>query len=256
MIDIHTHILPLIDDGCQSFDDSLATLKEAEKKGIKAIILTPHYIKGSKFSCNNQEKDNIFKKLQQRVIENNIKIDLYLGNEIYFDSELYDFLNNKEAMTLNNSRYMLFELPMTNKVNNLKEVIFNLRGQGIVPIIAHPERYTYFQDEPEALIPLIQQGCLFQGNLGSLVGIYGKRSKKCLKILLTNNLIHFMASDVHRANSKNYIFLNKGIIKLQDLVGKEITKLLIEENPKKIINNQEIFIKEPQKIKKRFCLFN
>lgn len=254
MIDIHNHLLPGIDDGCITYADALKALKEAENNGIKAIILTPHYIKGSKFACNNQDKKEILKKLKEEALENNINIELYLGNEIYFENELYELITNGEAMTLNDSKYMLFELPMTNIVNNLKEVIFDLRSKGIVPIIAHPERYTYFQDDPNELIPLIRQGCLFQGNLGSLLGLYGKGAKKCLKVFLEHNLIHFMASDVHHSNSKNYILLDDGLKELENIVGAE-AKTLIEENPLKVINNQDIIIKEPKEVKKRFHLF-
>lgn len=249
MIDIHNHLLPLLDDGCRNFEDSIKALFEAETKGIKEVILTPHYIKGSNFSSNNKEKKKLLEKLQKQVKEKNIKVKLYLGNEIYFDNDIEELIKNDEVMTLNHSRYILFELPMSNKVNNLKEVIFDLRSKGLVPILAHPERYSYYQNNPEELISLIEQGCLLQGNLGSLIGLYGKRSKKCLKVLLKHNLIHFMASDVHHAKSKNYILLNESLIQLQKLIGKEDAKELIENNPLKIIKNKEIIIKTPKEFK-------
>lgn len=255
MIDIHTHLLPDIDDGCENFTDAITALKEAYTKGIDSIILTPHYIKGTKFVCNNKNKKEIFIKLQEKVLENNIKIELYLGNEVYFENNLYELINNGEVMTLNDSKYMLFELPMNNIVNNLKEVIFSLRSKGIIPVIAHPERYYYFQEEPSKLITLIKQGCLFQGNLGSLIGLYGPKAKKCIKILLMHDLIHFMASDVHHANSKNYILLDSAIKELFNIVGKKEAKTLIEENPLKVINNQNFTIKEPKEFKKIFHLF-
>lgn len=255
MYDIHNHLLPKIDDGSISFDDSILALQEAEKLGIKGIILTPHYIKGSNFACNNKQKEELLKELIEQVKENNINIELYLGNEIYYENNIDELIKNNEAMTLNNSKYILFELPMTSIVNNLKEVIFSLRSKGFIPIIAHPERYSFFQDKPEELIPLIKQGCLFQGNIGSLVGIYGKNSKKCLKKLLLHNLIHFMASDVHHSKSKNYLLLNDGIKELKSIVGEEKTNELTCKNPLKIINNEDIDIKDPKEFKKLFHLF-
>lgn len=249
MIDIHNHLLPGIDDGCKSFEDSIKTLQEMETKGIEKIILTPHYIKRSNFSCNNKEKKKLFEELQTQVKEKNIKVELYLGNEIYFDYDLEGLIKNDEVMTLNDSKYILFELPMSNKINNLKEVIFDLRSKGLVPILAHPERYSYFQNKPDELISLIEQGCLFQGNLGSLIGLYGKRSKKCLKTLIKHNLIQFMATDVHHHNSKNILLLDEGIKELDKLVGKEDSKSLISENPLKVIYNQEIKIKNPKNFK-------
>lgn len=249
MIDIHSHLLPLIDDGCKSFEDALIALKEAEAKGIKKIILTPHYIKGSNYACNNKEKKKLLEELQNQAKEKNIKVELYLGNEIYFDNDLEKLILDDETMSLNASKYILFELPMNNKVNNLKEMIFELRSKGYIPILAHPERYFYFQKSPKLLIPLIEQGCLLQGNLGSLVGLYGKSSKKCLKELLTHKLIHFMATDVHHANSKNYDLLDEAVLELKKIVGAEETKKLTFENPQKVINNQEIKITKPKEFK-------
>lgn len=255
MIDIHNHLLPGIDDGCKDFDMAIKALKEVGNKGITKIILTPHYIKGSHFACNNKKKKELLEELQNQCQKQNIKIELYLGNEIYFDNDIDEFIKNEEAMTLNNSKYLLFELPMGNRVNNLKEVIFKLRNKGFIPIIAHPERYTYIQENPEELISLIEQGCLFQGNLGSLVGIYGKHSKKCLKILLKHNLIHFMASDIHHPNSKNILLLEQGIKELDKLIGQQNRESLIVKNPLNIINNQEIRINNPKKFKSFFKFF-
>ena len=249
MIDKHSHILPEIDDGCRNFEDSIKALQEIESKGIKKIILTPHYIKGSSFACNNKEKKKLLEELQKQIKEKNIKVELYLGNEIYVDNDLEGLIKNDEVMTLNNSKYILFELPMNNVVNNLKEVIFDLRSRGFVPILAHPERYFYYQNNSEELISLIEQGCLLQGNLGSLIGLYGKRSKKCLKKLLMHNLIHFMATDVHHSNSKIYILLDEAIAALKIIMGEEETKKLIIENPQKVINNQEIKITKPKEFK-------
>lgn len=252
MIDIHSHILYGIDDGAKTIEDSLKILKEAEKLGFSDIIFTPHYIKGSKFICNNKEKRLILKKIKEAY---NGNINLYLGNEIYYENNMLDLLMSGEATTLNNSRYMLFELPMNSEVNNLKEAIFNLKVKGVIPVMAHPERYEVFQKYPNELYDLINQGCLMQCNFGSLVGIYGKEASKCIKTLLKHDMVHFMATDVHRYDGHNYTKLNEAVMELEKIVSKDYAKELTEINPLCIINDENINIREAKEIKKKLFPF-
>ena len=255
MIDIHNHILPGIDDGCKTLEESMMALKQASELGVEAIIFTPHYVKGSKFNCNNKDKKKLLDLAKKEAKKNNINIDLYLGNEVYFENDMLSLVLDKEATTLNNTRYLLFELPMTTEVNNLKEVIFSLRVKGVVPIIAHPERYTTFQEKPNALIDLIEQGCLFQCNIGSLVGIYGKEANKCVRVLLKHNMVHFMASDTHHANGKNYNLLLDAKKELVDLVGKEYANELLSVNAAKLLKDEDINVRETKTVKKKLFFF-
>lgn len=254
MIDIHNHIMYGIDDGCKTLEETLEVLKEAYENGIHSIILTPHYIKGSKFEANNLEKNKLLKEIKAKANEKDINVKLFIGNEVYIENNMLDLLEKKEIASLNNSRYLLFELPMGSEINNLSEIIFNLRIANIVPIIAHPERYFQFQKNPELLIPLIEQGCLFQGNLGSLSGYYGKEVKKTLLTMLKHNYIHFIASDVHHPES-HYLIYNEIYKTLDETVGKESAYELTEINPQHIIDNKTIEIKEPKPIKKSFFSF-
>lgn len=255
MIDIHNHILPGIDDGCKTMDEAISALKQASSLGIESIVLTPHYVKGSKYDCNNKDKKKIFNSLKKEVKNNNIDVNLYLGNEVYFENDMLSLIEAGEATTINNSRYLLFELPMTSEVNNLKDVIFSLRVKGVIPVIAHPERYTVFQDKPNEMVDLINQGCLFQGNLGSLVGIYGKEANKCINVLLKHNLIHFMASDTHHANGKNYGLLLEAKKELIDIVGLEYANELLRDNAKKMIDDENIEVREAKSVKKKLFFF-
>ena len=114
MIDTHSHILPGIDDGAKTFDDSLAMLKQAERAGITGIILTPHYLKGTKYNKNNTEMWKLYQELKDRAVAAGVKINLYLGNEIYIDAELPEMLAGYigeksglmyEVSTLNSTKY-------------------------------------------------------------------------------------------------------------------------------------------------------
>lgn len=255
MVDIHCHILPGIDDGCKTMEDTLSLLKDAENLGFTDICFSPHYVKGSRFSCNNIEKKNLLEEVKKMAQDNNIGIKLYLGNEVCFENNLNSLIDNDEASTINGGRYLLFELPMVSEVNNLKDVIFDLKVKGFIPIIAHPERYEVFQKDPNKMIPLINQGCLFQANFTSLVGVYGKEACKSIKTMLKHNLIHFLATDVHHPNSKNYSNLSLCIKQLDDLIDKNYIDELINKNPLSAINDVEFKIREPKEIKKKHFFF-
>ena len=246
MIDIHNHALFGIDDGASSIIDSINLLKECEKVGIKEIILTPHYILGSKYNSNNKDKQKRLKYLKEQAKENNINIELYLGNEIYYDNDLLNLLERGEATSLNNSKYVLFELPMHQKVNSLRNIVFELKVKGYIPVLAHPERYSYINDDLNLLYELAKLGVLFQCNIGSFFGIYGKEAKKIVKLLYKNKLITFLATDSHKKESKS-LKLIKNLDKV--LKKKDIIKYT-ETNPKKIIKNEEITLENTTPFKK------
>lgn len=236
MKDIHTHILYGVDDGSTSLEESIKILEIASNNNVTDVVLTPHYIKETKFNTNNQSKEKIIKELKQELLKRNININLYLGNEVYIDKNLISLY--KEISTINNSRYILIELPLTNKYLFLDEVLLELKNHNLVPIIAHPERYNHYYKNYDFYKSLVQKGCLLQGNIGSLYGLYGRKARKMLKELLKRNLIHVIASDIHH----NYKIYKKNINKdlLKIVKNKQIVEKLLEINPDKIINNKEI----------------
>lgn len=241
MKDLHCHILMGIDDGSSNLQESLNILSKAQEDGITDIVVTPHYIKNTTFAANNILKQQILNQLKEQMTINDIHINLYLGNEVYIDEEIITLIKNNEIATINNSRYILIELPMMNKILNLKAIIFELINNGYIPIIAHPERYKFVQNNPLILQELINMGVLFQGNYKSLFGSYGQHAKKTLKVLLENNLIHFLGSDTHK-DSDDYKLkdLEKKLIKL--VKDKKRVEELLENNFMKVINNEEIKI--------------
>ena len=240
MIEIHCHLLPNIDDGAKSFDESLNAIKKMEDLGYKKIIITPHYIRGTKYNANNKKKYELFLELQEKIKDNNINVELFLGNEIFLDEDVLELLKSGEACTINSSKYLFLELPRNDNINNLEEVIFKLRNRNIVPIIAHPERYIILQKDYALLNDLINRGVLFQVNFESINGKYGKESQKLVKYILKNNLATFIGGDVHHENSvfcDKYLKTKKKIIKL---IKEDKFNELININPQKVINNEMI----------------
>lgn len=234
MIDIHSHILYSIDDGARNKDEAIQLLKKYEELGFTEIILTPHYMENTEYEATIETKNKLINELQK---ETNIK--LYIGNEVYFSDKTLELFNKNKISTLNNSKYMLIELPLSNKLKDLEEMIYDLTVSKIVPIIAHPERYSYVQENINYLDNLKELGVLFQINYGSLIGKYGKKCQKTAKKLLKKNYISFVGSDIHRIDRT--IDIEESIKKLKKIVKKqEIVDDLTINNIKKVIENKDI----------------
>ena len=199
MIDIHSHLIPNVDDGAKSPEETIELIKEAREAGITDIILTPHYIINS-YEQNAETLILLKDKLQQIINSENIKVNLHIGMEVYITDNLVEILKQNKILTLAGSKYLLMELPLNTNVQYLDMVIFKLIENNIIPIIAHPERYKFVQEDPSKVRELIESGCLIQSNIGSILGIYGKKAKKTIKYLLKNDLINFIATDTHRKN--------------------------------------------------------
>ena len=157
-VDIHSHILYGIDDGSKSLEESKEIIKQHIEMGFKDIVVTPHYIENSDYITNNEEKEKILKTLKKEFND----INLYLGNEVFINNNIEELLNNNEISTINGSKYLLIELPLHNKIKNATDIIYELRIKGIIPIIAHPERYEFVQKNPDSVDELIEEGAILQ----------------------------------------------------------------------------------------------
>lgn len=239
-IDLHSHVLCGIDDGSKTIEESIEILKQYEEMGFKDIIATPHYIEETTYNSNNKQKKEIIKKLNQQIKKNKLNINIHIGNELYISNNILELLSKKEISTLNNSKYLLIELPMNNEISNLNNIVFELLSNDIIPIIAHPERYSYIQKDIKKIEKLVNQGVLLQINYGSIIGLYGKQAKKISKKMLKNNLVSLLGTDIHHPNNETYININKIRKKLVKIVGKQKAHELMLENPNKIINNSTI----------------
>ena len=237
-VDIHSHILYGIDDGSKSLEESIEIIKQHIEMGFKDIILTPHYIENSKYETNNKEKKKLLETLKKELKKQNIDINLYLGNEVLVNNTLE--IDKEKIEKLNNSKYLLIEFPMGEKPKNINNIIYELKIQGIIPVIAHPERYTFVQEHPNIVDEWVEEGALLQSNYGSIVGVYGESAKKVVKKLLKKNIIAILATDIHYPNNKIYYNKEKSRKKIKKIIGEEKEKELTITNPKKIIENKEI----------------
>ena len=238
MTDIHSHILFDVDDGSKNIEESITLLKKMKEIGFNNVILTPHYIKDTEYSAENKEKKIKFNQLKEALIENNININIYLGNEIFINKDIYELIKTAQIHTLNNTRYVLIELPFHHEIVNLEDTIYELKVKGLIPIIAHPERCTYFQDDYSKVDALKEEGVLFQANYASILGYYGKSSQKLLKYMLKNRYIDYLGTDIHRT-VKTYVIDNFKKIEKQIIkITKNDYYNEIKENCNKIISEE------------------
>ena len=238
MIDIHTHILPGIDDGSKSFEQSLMMAKEAQEAGFTDIITTSHYMTNI-YEANTNVRIDLIEKYRELLASNNINIKIYNGAEIYFSDDFPELINNGVIPTLADSNYVLFELPLQSKITYVDSTIFKLKHMGYIPIIAHPERYVVVQNDIKLAFDWVESGALLQLNYGSALGFYGRNAKKTFYKLLKNDLITFLGSDNHRTE-QIYANIPKIIKILNRKIGMDKVKELTEINPKKIIEHQSI----------------
>ncbi|MBE6149313.1 MAG: hypothetical protein E7170_01145 [Firmicutes bacterium] len=236
MTDIHSHILFDVDDGAKSIEESIEILKKMYDIGFRNVICTPHYIEDSSYCVDNKEKLEKFNLLKSELKKQNIDINLCLGNEIFINKNIHELIESNNIYTLNNTNYILVEFPFHNQILNVEDIIHELSIKGYTTVIAHPERYSYFQDNYAEVDRLRKEGFLFQGNYASILGHYNKKSQKLLKYMLKKGYIDFLATDIHRIH-RTYTIDNF------DKIEKSIIKITKKDYYEKIKNNSDLICK-------------
>lgn len=237
MIDIHSHLLFGVDDGSRTLEESVHVIKKLSEVGYTDIILTPHYINDSTYVSTREENLDVLKRLKVGLIRNNVNVNLYLGNEIYIDSEIANLLKNNIISSLNDTKYLLIELPMSGENEIYYDVFLDLINMGYKVILAHPERYISFQKDFNKVYELKELGVLLQSNVGSILGDYGRGAKKTIKRLLKENLITFMGTDIHH-NKEEYTFIEKAKKKMGKYLTQNQINNIFENNAKVLLNDK------------------
>jgi tyrosine-protein phosphatase YwqE len=198
-VDIHSHLLPGIDDGAKDMDTSIALLLKMASYGIKNFITTPHVL-GSVYPNSSkvikQKLAAVKKELEKREIKD---ISIQAAAEYMLDGEFSALLDQKDILVLKDN-YILVEMSYFSAPINLYELLFKIQLKGYKPVLAHPERYNFYHTDFKSYYKLKQAGCLFQLNLLSLTDQYGKGVQKTSEKLLKENLYDFVGTDTHHQN--------------------------------------------------------
>jgi protein-tyrosine phosphatase len=246
MIDLHCHILPALDDGAGSLENSLAMARVAQEDGLKIIVATPHLFRDSLSNDNFGLIEERRRELGEGLARNNIAVDLKAGAEVHISHNLIDEIKiHRKELVINGSAYMFIEFPSGHIYPGVKNLIFDLMSEGIIPIIAHPERNSVFARHPGLLYDFVQMGALAQANAGSLTGLYGREAGEAVIQFLKWNLISFLASDAHNAISVPPR-LSEAYKKAGSIVGEDGARSLVLDNPQAVLDDREIpYLPEP-----------
>lgn len=231
MIDFHSHILHGVDDGSEDEDMTVDMLKLAKKSGTTGIVATPHFFRG-RFQVPYEEIKKEVAKLKILANEKDVDIEIYCGQEVYYTSKILESFQCGDVATLENSRYMLIELPLREfSVDEVINDIYELQLKGVVPIIAHPERYKKFIEAPQLINKFIEEGFLFQLNTGSIAGDFGSGVKKTAKLFVKHKIYSTIGSDAHRSEVRTTDMttgikaiekINIGYVREMDNISQEI----------------------------------
>ena len=201
--DMHSHLLPCLDDGVQSLEESFGLLTQFAAMGYKKMIMTPH-IMGDFYKNSPENILPCLEKLRHFVKENNLEIQLEAAAEYYLDEFLLEKLKKNEKLLTfggnnesNDKKFILFETAFMSPPYFLDEAVFLMQSEGYQPVFAHPERYTYVYDNFSILDKLLEKGVLLQINLNSLGGYYAQGAQKLAEKLVQNNLVSFVGTDCH-----------------------------------------------------------
>jgi protein-tyrosine phosphatase len=205
-VDMHSHFLPGIDDGCENVEESIKCIEELKKKGYKKIITTPHVISG----YYENTPDIIAERLQyvKHVLSiRKIGIEIEAAAEYYIDEQFIENLKRGNRFLTFGKNYILIELGFYNEPAQFTSTIFNLLTEGYKPVLAHPERYLYILKQFDKLKDWVEKGILLQINLLSLVGYYSPTAQLFCEKLISEGLVSFAGTDAH--NPKHLQALNQ-----------------------------------------------
>ena len=235
MIDTHLHILPGVDDGPETLEESLALARALVQEGVSAAIATPHYNDEYRRRSADEIRGRVY-DVQQALDRCGIPLRLFAGHEVLIKPGLVEDIQAGRLATLNGGRYLLLELWNSHWIPETERVIFELRACGIVPIIAHPERYRAFQKDPGRLAALQQQGVLAQLTASSLLGVQGNTTRRCAETLIKKGLIHCIASDAHGLHKRPPSVM-RGLQCAVQMLGQTRVHQMTEVCPAAVISN-------------------
>ena len=230
-IDIHTHIIPFIDDGAENWSVALEMLRQGVRDGIGEIVCTPHILSNQDF----RREEEIFlryEELKHKANSENIPIEIHLGAELYIQPDLA--LDRDVATLAQNGRYFLVEFSMTMIPDFVAKKFFELIIEEKTPIIAHPERNVSILTNPLKAYDFVEKGALLQINSGSLLGQFGQKVKTLAYQLIDANLVHVISSDAHNADSRP-LQLREAWKLVCERWDEATARKLFHDNPKAII---------------------
>lgn len=252
MIDLHCHILPGLDDGPQSMEESLSMARKAFEDGIRTIVATPHTLDGLYTNAFTEISSGVV-GLQDALASEKIDLRLCVGADVHLCPQLMARIEKGDAVTINNAgKYLLLELPPQSIPAAVKDEIFSLRLNGITPIITHPERHPVIQREISILYELISLGALGQVTAMSITGDFGGMVMACAEAMLAHRLVHLIASDAHSPDNRPPV-LSPAVEAAEEILGShEEAERMVKGWPALILAGDPVEAPAPTRMKKAY----
>ena len=237
-VDLHSHILPALDDGAKNMEKTKEMLQIAYDEGIRTIIATPHYF-ASRKSASIERIESTIREVERQMEQWGFQIKLFPGNEIYYRSEVPDLLEEGKIATLAGSRYVLVEFDPMTEYSYLRDAILKLDSYGYIPILAHTERYECLWKKKEKLQRVKDHGGFIQVNASSFQGgLFDERAKRA-RYLMKNDLLDFIGTDAHSTGKRSPRMKETASYLYKKLGDKKADKILVK-NPLAVIEDKSI----------------
>ncbi|SDO06074.1 tyrosine-protein phosphatase [Alkalicoccus daliensis] len=246
MIDLHSHILPGLDDGASSENEMLTMSKAAIENGITQITATPHHQNGTYLN----EAETIKKAVEKAnaiLQKNQMDLTILPGQEVRIYGELLEDIDAKKILPLNESKYIFIEFPSNQVPRYAKQLLYDLQIKGYVAVIVHPERNKVLMEHPDKLFQFVQNGAITQVTAASILGKFGKNIQRFSQDLIEANLTHVVASDAHNTTSRGF-YMYEAYEFTTNKYGVNMTERF-QRNAELIIANEYVLLEPPQKVK-------
>ncbi|MCD8232525.1 MAG: hypothetical protein LUD14_12110 [Clostridiales bacterium] len=240
MIDLHTHILPGVDDGSPDMEESVAMAELAVQSGVHTLVATPHSNQRHRFeNYSSVLLGSRFEELRKTLADREVPLRVLTGMEIFCTEDTAALIEAGLLFGLNHTDYYLIEFPFDADPDWMGDRLEEVLDLGKTPLIAHPERYFCIQDYPMIVFEWLQMGCRTQANKGSFLGRFGRHAGRTVHVLAEHDLITCVASDAHSSYTRT-TYMDDLRRYLTDELGQEKTRRLLEENPDRILKNRKI----------------
>lgn len=231
MTDLHCHVLPFVDDGSDSVENSILMIEDAVRQGVKNLVLTPHYRKGV-FDKDDKKIIEVFENFKKEVERRSLPVKLFLGREITVFSGFSKMIEDKSFLSIAGGKFVLVEFPYQKEVD-IEEICYGIKLNGFTPIVAHVERYSYFRNASD-VERLRKSGVVIQVNAASVVNKSYKEENKFVKLLLKKKLVDIVASDFHFSRVN---YMGQAYKKVKSKY-KEYAELIFKINPEYVISQK------------------
>ncbi len=244
MIDMHSHILPGLDDGAADWDEALAMARVAVEDGITEMVCTPHWVLG-KYENDRETVLRRFAEFEERLAAEKIPLKIHSGTELRIDTSIPGRLKDGRLLSLNNgSGYVLLELPDEAMPENLHDFFWNLQINGYRPILSHVERNPYFRENPDRLLHWVENGILTQITAASLLEGFAEEIREFALSLVEHRLVHMLVTDTHSLRMRKPQLSGARRV-IEDLVGPEAATRMVCDTPQRILKGEHIPVIDP-----------